>query len=270
MKLLSALALFPSLECQQLGIGPYNHMVATRPLSIGPSLPLTQVTGLEVAYRGFEYRDEVDDFARANSGRLRLYLDSQGIVQLDQLLLDTPGASVRIRRELGDLFDLALLGGNFENTWAAYDTGWAQYRLFSPSHLTLLGFSNTDQDADDKLKHYVSIGTGAGLDAVLRVAGPIGLRVRGVGEARSMNRHQGDAKNHVRHEVRLGGEAGLAGLLESQAWMLDSWFEMNTQWETRDADGKSGVDRQYLAWGLRLDVRFYRPDERELSDPIAL
>ena len=43
---------------------------------------------------------------------------------------------------------------------------------------------------------------------------------------------------------------------------------MTTQWETRDEDGKSGVDRQYMAWGLRLQGRFYKPDTRDISSPL--
>jgi len=264
-----ALALFPSLEHQQIGVGPYNHVVDEAPIPLTPALPLHRLNGLDLTYRGFEWRDEFDSALRSNTGRLRLYVDGQGVVHLDQLLLDSPGASIRVRRELGDYFDLGLLGGNFENTWDAEDLGWVQYRIFSPSHLTLLGFSNTDQDNDDKLKHYISIGSGAGVDAIGRIVGPVGLRLRGVGEARTLNRHQGGTENHVRHEVNLSAEAGLAVLFESQAWMLNSWAEMTTQWETRDADGKSGVDRQHLAWGLRLDVRLYRPDNRDLSDPLG-
>ena len=37
--------------------------------------------------------------------------------------------------------------------------------------------------------------------------------------------------------------------------MLTGWGDMTTQWETRDADGRSGIDRQYMAWGLRLTGR---------------
>jgi hypothetical protein len=264
-----AIALFPSLEHQQVSVGAYNHAVDDAPVPIGPDLNLLRLDGLELRYRGFEWIDGFDSALRSTSGRLRLYYDSRGVVQLDQLLLDSHAVSIRLRPQLGDQFDLALLGGNWETTWASGDTGRAQYRMFSPANLTLLGFSNTDQDDDDRLKHYFSIGTGAGADVITRVLGPLGFRMSSVGEARTLNRHRADALNYVRHETSLELEAGAGLLFENTAWTLDAWGEMTSQWETRDDDGKSGVDRQYMAWGLKLQGRFYTPDDRDLSDPLG-
>jgi hypothetical protein len=48
----------------------------------------------------------------------------------------------------------------------------------------------------------------------------------------------------------------LGYLSESFGILVSGWAELGTQWETRDADGKSGVDRQQLMWGLRLTARW--------------
>ncbi len=215
------------------------------------------------------YLDSAEDAVLGGwSGRVRAYASPSGPIQLDQLQLDSRVLSVRVRPQLGDALDLAFLGGSWESSFYAGDTGRAQYRLFAPNNLTLLGLSNTDQDDDEKFKYYISIGTGGGVDVVARLLGPFGVGLRALGEARTMNRHQGAARNFVRHDVRAEAEVGPSLIFLQSVWSLRGWAELHTQWEPRDAAGRDGVDRQYGAWGLRLSGRFYRGDERALSRPL--
>ena len=258
----TALSLFPSAAHSQLSVGLYGHTVAPHPISLGTPPPLT---GLEVRFHELSEDENLEEvellsspFIGTQSGAmLRMYIDPDGILQVDQLHADSVLASVRVRRELGDLFDLALLGGHWETTWTAVDTGRFQLRAITPHNLTLLGFSNTDQDDDSKLKHYISIGSGIGGELIGTLLGPVGIFAQAQGLARTMNRHRADARNYVRHEVCGEAELGVAWTGTRHALMLTGWSELTTQWETRDDDGKSGVDRQQTAWGIRLSGRRY-------------
>jgi len=263
----AALALFPSIEHLEFGLGPYAHGVAPTSLDT-TAANLYRVDGLDLLFREVSWVDGAEDMILGGwSGRVRAWVSPSGPVRLDQLLLDSPGVSVRVRPELGDDLALGFLGGSWESTITAGDVGWAQYRLLAPGNLTLLGFSNTDQDDDEKLKYYISIGAGGGADAIAKVVGPLGLGLRAVGAARTMNRHRGDDENLVRHDVRAEAELGPSLLFAQSAWSLRGWAELHTQWEPRDERGRDGVDRQYGAAGVRLSARFYRADERVLELP---
>lgn len=267
--LLASLLLFPSFEHHRVYVGPYGHGVAPEAINVLEA-PLWQLNGLEVGWRHFQ-EDGLRDSLTADLGELgewtptgtehpvsaRLFIAPDGTVRVDQLNVSTALFSIHSRPLLGDTLDLSLLGGKWETTVAALDTGRAQLRLVLPSEMTLLGFSNTDFDRDRRLKYYLSIGAGAGGEVLSRVLGPIGLYGRAVGFARTLNRHQGDARNQVRHEVSGDLELGVALVGERQAFWLSGWGELASQWETRDSDGKSGIDRQYGAWGLRLNGRFH-------------
>jgi hypothetical protein len=249
------LAMFPSPDHNEIGIGPYSHDVADQ------ALPVEQlfVPGEGIELMGRRVFDTTQDgiTGTGENLRLRLYRDSEGVVQLDSLSYDSLLFSVRSRPELGDQFDLGLLFGSWEEVWA-WDTGRSQYRLFAPVTLTLLGFSNTDQDEDSRMKHYISAGGGFGGEVMTRVVGPVGLQARAEGKARTTNRHRGGDINLTRHEVRGAAELGLSWLRDRQAWVLGGWVEHISQWENRDEDGASGVDRQYLGAGVRLSARFYK------------
>ena len=119
------------------------------------------------------------------------------------------------------------------------------------------GFSNTDQDSDARLKHYLSIGTGFGADLLTRLIGPLGLHLRMLSEARTQNRHRASEPNTVRHELSGQLDAGLAVLQPHSAWTLAGWGELRSQWEPRDAAGRNGVDRQAASWGLHLGLRIF-------------
>ena len=119
-------------------------------------------------------------------------------------------------------------------------------------------------DADDRVKYYIAAGAGLGGDVVLKVAGPIGLQARVDAGTVSTNRFR-TGQNSTRHELDVNAEVGLTLLLEKQAWVLGGWVNHVTQWDPRDAEGRDGVDRQYMAGGARLSVRFYK--DRELPLP---
>jgi hypothetical protein len=62
--------------------------------------------------------------------------------------------------------------------------------------VTLLGLSNNDMDADDRVKYYVAAGAGLGGDVVLKVAGPIGLQARVDAGTVSTNRFRAGQNSH--------------------------------------------------------------------------
>jgi len=248
------LAMFPSPDHNELGVGLYGHDVAQESL-LPEALPGAE--GLEIMGRRVFDTLANDITGTGENFRLRMYRDADGLIQLDTLTYDSLLFSVRVRPELGDSLDIGALFGTWEEVWA-WDTGRAQWRFFTPLTLTGLGFSNTDQDDDTRLKHYVSAGAGAGGEVHARAVGPFGIQLRAEGKARTTNRHRGGEANEVRHETRAYGEVGVSYIKDSQAWVVGSWVEQITQWDTRDADGRDGVDRQYFAAGMRLSARFYK------------
>ena len=272
---LSTLTLFPSSEYHQLSAGPNVAAVQSGAVPI-PIFPGAPIQGVELVYQRLsESVDSSDEgiFDQRFTGNTetftaRISVDEQGLVQLDQLRADALLASIRIRRNLGDLFDLSLLGGHWESSWSLVDNGSFRVNALSPSNLTLVGLSNTDQDNDTKLKYYISIGTGIGGEFIGRLLGPIGVYGRAVGKATTQNRHQAEAKNHVRHEVHVEPSLGVAFIGPEGALLLTGWGEMTTQWETRDTDGRSGIDRQYAAWGLRLTGRLNAGEAIEEEEDI--
>jgi len=286
----ASMLLFPTLEHHRIYVGPYGRAVAPAELQI-PSLPVYQLDGLEIGWRHFTEEDftdtltedsDIGDWEPAGSESpvsIRLYLDDDGTVALDQLQLGSKFLGVSVRRPLGDMFDLSVLGGQWESTVVAVDTGRFQLRTIVPSELTLLGFSNTDFDDDTKLKYYISAGSGVGGEVLGRVLGPLGVYGRIIGKARTFNRHQGGVENQVRHELHAEAEAGLAAFGRQQAFWLSGWGELTSQYETRDAAGKNGIDRQYAAWGIRFNARLHpaepaalrdRDDDGEEDGPIQL
>jgi hypothetical protein len=245
----------------ELGVGLLGAAVAPAPLTgvdrAGAS------PGGEVTWRhenlwaelapGSAYDQTMGD------ARVRITGDPDGVMRLDRLELDMVPLSLRVRPQLGDRFDLSLLGGSIDEIWLQRELPRGFWRMYSPTTITLLGLSDTDQDDDDKVKAYVQAGLGLGAEVLTGGIGPLGLHLRADGEARSLNRHRGGAlKNHVRHEIVGQIEGGLAWTGPAVGLRLDAWTELITQWETRDADGKSGADRQAWAAGLRLVLRHAR------------
>jgi hypothetical protein len=248
---------FPTLEHDQISVGLYGQEQSLEtPLDLSGLDPLA-MRGLEIRYRDITPAESIGEVLSGGYVSLaRVRLDDEGRIQVDQLRLETAVISLKIRRDMGDMFDLAVLGGDTEVTWQAEDLGNVYYRTFSPTNVTLLGFSNTDFDVDTKLKAYASIGTGIGGEVLVRAFRGLGLMATGVIQARTLNRHQGGKKNQVRHEVLAGGEMGLGPMVDNFAVLLSAWGELGTQWEVRDADEKPGVDRQVATWGFRLTTRW--------------
>lgn len=237
--------------CLWLGGGAYAPVVAPAPLEpLFQAAPGGTFNGLRLQGRSSE--GEPTDPTSQMEVDARLFTDGRGVLQLDQLRLESGLASVRSRPLLGDTLDLALLGGQWETTWSFVDQGNLQVQVYSPSTLTLLGFSNTDFDADRRLKHYFAVGIGPGARITQTLVGRLGLVLEAEGMARTLNRHQRDDRNQVRHELLGEVSAGLAWSRPRHAAQLEGWAEVTTQWETRDADGLSGVDRQMGAFGVRL------------------
>ena len=250
------LTLFPSPDHGEIGVGPYGHEVAPQALEAG-ELP-TSAEGIEVMARRVFDTIDPDITGTGENLRLRLFRDAEGVVKLDALTYDSLLLTARVRPELGDQLDLGTAFGNWEEVWIARDNGRTQWRLFSPVGLTLLGFSNTDQDEDAKLKYYIGARGGFGGELLARVAGPVGLQFRTEGRARTQNRYRASEANTTRHELTASAELGLSYMNGRQAWVLGGWGEHVTQFEPRDDAGRDGVDRQYFAAGLRLSGRFYK------------
>lgn len=251
-----ALTLFPTLAHHELGIGPYVHDTA------GDPFPTEEVAegppGLDVRYRHIGLDDENGPMA-ARQSDLRVYRGVDGVVRLDRLnVAVVPLMGFRARPVLGEPFSWSIGSGRIEAAWVQDDTGTAVYRLYSPLALIPIGLSNTDQDDDRKLKYHVSALGGFGVDVLARLVGPVGLHARLEGGGETTRRFANNTRNNVRHEVTGLAEAGVAAFGERRAWMLGAWLEHVSQWEPRDVAGHDGVDRQYVAGGVRLAGRFHK------------
>ncbi|MDG1479008.1 MAG: hypothetical protein P8R54_05420 [Myxococcota bacterium] len=271
---LSALSMLPSPEHHQLSIGPYVAAVQSGPVPI-PDRSTASLQGVELSYLRFSEEDS--EKGSLLSGRFannteafsaRIGIDQAGYIKLDRLQADSMLASVRVRRNLGDRLDLSIIGGHWIGSRRLAEG--PRYRLTAlvPSNLTLLGLSNTDQDDDEKLKYYISIGSGLGGEFIGQVVGPIGVYGRVLIKSTAQNRHRRDERNTVRNEVMLEPQLGLSYLGTGGTLILSGWGEVTTQWEPRDSDGRSGVDRQYIAGGLRLSGRLGMGGAPEVDDPI--
>jgi hypothetical protein len=258
---LSALSTLPSPEYHQLTIGPYSAAVQPGAVPI-PSPGSAPIRGLELSYQRL-----TEDLPRGHGAldkrftgntetfTARVGVDEDGFIQLDQLRADSMLASLRVRRHLGDRLDLSLIGGHWMSTWGVAEGPGYRLRALAPTNLTLVGLSNTDQDDDEKLKYYISIGGGLGGEFIGQMLGPVGVYGRAIGKLSSQNRHRADADNFVRHEAMFEPMFGLAWIGAEGSVILSGWGEVTTQWEPRDDDGQSGIDRQYIAMGLRLSGR---------------
>jgi hypothetical protein len=253
-----------------LSAGAYAPVVASEPLA-----PLFQTpeggafNGVRIGMTSAQWEDgELANLASYGELDARFYLDDRGVFQVDQLRLESGLASLRVRPLLGDGLDLALLGGAWDTTWSYIDIADLQVQVYSPTVLTLLGFSNTDFDDDKVLKHYFAAGIGPGVRVTGRVVGPFGVFGHAEALGRSFNRHQADAKNQVRHEASAEGSLGLGYFADESSVLLGGWGEIVTQWETRDRDGMSGVDRQYAAFGVTLTVLTTRQKQTDLDDEL--
>jgi hypothetical protein len=259
--------LFPTGDHREVGLGAYGYTAGPLVDPVESFDTLLMPQGVELLYRRVYDTEEMlndDGSATGNNGHLRLTRDATGAPQLDSFVFESPLINVRARPTLGDQIDVGLLLGRWDEVWRYGDNGRVQWRFFTPMQVTLLGLSNNDMDPDDRLKYYVAAGAGLGGDAVLKVAGPIGLQARVDAGTVSTNRMRA-GPNSTRHELDVNAELGLTLLLEKQAWVLGGWVNHVTQWDPRDAEGRDGVDRQYMAGGARLSVRFY--EERELPIP---
>ena len=287
LTVLPAQALFGQEDSLVMGLGPYGQQVTAGPASLS-GLDLTELSGFELTIDGFEKNgrfellDTPPDAAEPETAernkilaarffgrhlRLRAYLDPGYQLQVDQLHIDGGLLSIRVRPQLGDTLDIGLLGGSVIHQLAVREDEHTRIALLAPGNLTLLGLSNTDQDNDQRLKHYLSIGTGIGVDLLTRLIGPLGGHLRLLSEVRTQNRHRAGARNTVRHEVVGQLDAGLALLLPRSAWTLASWGEQRAQWEPRDAGGRDGVDRQATSWGVHLGLRFFGLQETAEDPP---
>lgn len=267
--LAAAITLFPTSDHQEFSAGVYGFEAqATAALEDGMGVPAPQ--GLDLVYR------RVFDTERALAGevstgtgettRLRFYRGPDGEVMLDELSFDSLLLSVRSRPVLGDRLDIGLLAGRWDEVWWFGDTGRAQWRVFSPMQVTLLGFANNDMDDDERLKYYLAGGFGLGGEGVVRVAGPVGLQARVDAGGTATNRHRRDAPNTTRQELEVNAELSLGWLQERRSWSVGAWATRNVQWDPRDAEGRDGVDRDYFAGGMRLSARVYKEKEVEATD----
>jgi hypothetical protein len=260
-----ALTLYPSLEHDEIAVGPYLHEVAPEALPVegftdGPG-------GMELRWRmaGVRHPEDGDDIAWAKENTLRVWRDGDGVVRLDRFeLTAVPLMGFRVRPELGEGFDWTIGSGRREVAWAFGNEAAAQWRVYSPVTLAPIGLSNTDQDDDSKLKYQMSVLGGLGGDVVGRLIGPVGAQLRVEGSARSARRFANDTSDNVRHEVQGLAEVGLTWFSDRQAWTVGGWVEHLTQWNPRDG-GPRGLDRQYVAGGVRLAARLYAEAEPDVA-----
>ena len=243
--------------------------------------------GLEIMTRRVRGTPDqlVDRSDRGSIGEMRVRLDqnADGTARLDQFELENALLSIRVRPEMGDQIDFGLFAGQHNQTLFVRDGGRGQFMVYSPQTMTLLGLSRSDMGSDN-LKYYAEVGSGLGLDGILRVAGPFTLQGRAEIEGTARRRRErtevdytvrggGTTLHHsTRQEVVAEAELGVGYVRDRKAYSLVAWGQHVTQWEPWDEGGQDGLDRAYFAVGAKLSGRFYKdeapdrgPDIRELE-----
>lgn len=281
-----ALSLFPSLDYRSLEAGPYTYEQGRAPLLVD-GIPSAGNVGLELMTRRVRGTPDqlVDMSDRASIGetRLRLAQNTDGSVRVDWFEMESAFLSLRVRPDLGDQFDLGMFAGQHNQVFYARDGGRGQFMIYSPQTLTLLGLSKSDMGSE-RLKYYAEVGTGLGLDGLVRVAGPFTLQARAEIEATARRRRErtevdyavrggGSTLHHsTRQEVVAEAEVGVGFKNDRRAYAVVAWGQHVTQWEPWDEGGQDGLDRQYFAAGAKLTGRFYKnespqrgPDIREME-----
>jgi hypothetical protein len=282
-----ALSLFPSLDYRSLEAGPYTFEQGTAPL-LSEGIPMGGTQGLEIMTRRIRGTPDqlVDMSDRGSIGemRLRLAQETDGSVRLDQFELESALLSIRVRPEMGDQLDFGMFAGQHNQSLFVRDGGRGQFMVYSPQTMTLLGLSRSDMGSE-KLKYYAEIGTGLGLDGILRVAGPFTLQARAEIEGTARRRRErtdvdyvvreseGNTLHHsTRQEVVAEAELGVGYMRDRKAYSVVAWGQHVTQWEPWDEGGQDGIDRAYFAVGAKLSGRFYKneapqrgPDIREME-----
>jgi hypothetical protein len=259
-------ALFPTGDHHELSLGSYGHQLtpaSTHAVDSGP-------VGLELRYRRVFDTDNPDVTPTGETARLRLYRDADGNTHIDHFEIETLLASFRVRPELGDKLDVGLLFGTWNEIWVHSDSGRAQWRVHTPITLTALGLANSDMDDQDRLKWYGAAGLGIGMDWIRRVRGPVGLQARAQTDISSKLRWLPGSPATVRQEWTTTAEAGVTWLRDAQSLALTGWAETVTQWDPRDATGRDGVDRQYLAAGLAVSGRVYQGRVAQAEPDLAV
>ena len=281
-----ALSLFPSLDYRSIEAGLYTFEQGRAPL-LSEGLPMGGTQGLEIMTRRVRGTPDqlVDRSDRGSIGemRVRLAQNADGTARLDQFELENALLSIRVRPEMGDQIDFGLFAGQHNQTLFVRDGGRGQFMVYSPQTMTLLGLSRSDMGSDN-LKYYAEVGSGLGLDGILRVAGPFTLQGRAEIEGTARRRRErtevdyavrggGTTLHHsTRQEVVAEAELGVGYVRDRKAYSLVAWGQHVTQWEPWDEGGQDGLDRAYFAVGAKLSGRFYKdqapdrgPDIRELE-----
>lgn len=241
----------------ELSIGPYGHTLAAAPVT--GLAPADLAPGVDLQMRWVSASIDGDQRAAIGSrDRVRLFRDPAGPIRVDRIEATGVLAQLRVRPDLGDAFELSLGLARAEYAWTLGDAARAAWRVYSPIALLPIGLSNPADDTERRLHYAMQASGGLGGDVLARVVGPVGVHLRAEAEAGSRRRFS--AWSPVRHEVELLAEAGLAIVSTHQVWLVDGWLEHLTLWEPRDTAGRDGVDRQYVAGGVRVSGRFYRGD----------
>lgn len=265
---LLATTLFPTSDHSELLASFYGFEAQQGPLLSEAAAAVSTPEAVGLTWRRLsdteDARNGDGDTGTGEMARIRLVRQADGTIAIEDMQVEFLLMSVRSRPTLGDKLDFSLLVGSWDEVWRWGDTGRMQWRFYTPMRLNLLAFANNDMDDDDKLKYYIGAGTGVGGEVLLRVAGPLAVQAKAEAEVSAKNRYRREGRNTTRQELEANAELGIGWLFPKRALMLGGWAQHVTQWEPRDEEGRDGIDRQYLAAGVNLSMRFYK--EREIID----
>ena len=256
----SILSLYPNGDHHHLNVSLYAQDLSSQAITLqNPQY------GVDLRYRRLFSTNDPDVSPTGEGASLRFTQGENGGVQLDQLKVESFFFNVNMRPQRGDIFEMGLLLGSWDEVWLYRDSHRVQFQMYSPVNLNLIGLSKNQMDDDNRLKYFISAGAGLGTDLLLRAVGRFGIHTRLEGRVRSINRHLAQAPNSVRHELSGAAELGISWLQDSKAWQIGGWLEHITRWEPRDAEGRDGIDQQYFAGGVQLSARFYKRSSSELE-----
>lgn len=193
----------------------------------------------------------------ARTATVRVFTDADGAVRLDRLEVDSLLGSIRLRRDLGYLLEITILGGSFDQVWAHHESRDLRWSVWSPMSGTLVGVHVSAIQGGLVVDMPFSGGSGVGTEVETRLAGPWFLHTRAEVETRFRTPDMGAGDLDVwRAEVGGEAEAGLSLRDGRRTWLLTAWGEARGSWWL-EPDRPPSLPRHYTAAGVRVGVRLH-------------
>ncbi len=209
--LLASSFLFPSFQSQETGIEGFG--VDTTATGVNPPFVFTDLDGgFGLFQRSIVVPPPGKGPGFGTTNRLRLRVDENTAgdkkVFFEDVLASPGFAYVLARPDFGTRFEFGV--GPFQNEVGLYgkDTGALAFRVYVPMTFNPVGFANTDQDTDKRVKYVFRIGGGGGGEINVGL-GPLIVGVRSQIDIRYTYRGGAESISHNRNDTEWVLDAGV-------------------------------------------------------------